>query len=115
MKGLEPLKGISVSDSRVEADCNCLLQIFALSTLLVFKIPFFLSVLIPNAPFVRDFTNDQNFFVLSFFSRTAGIRTFRLKREDVVNKLNMFQICISNDLLNMCSEPFVMVLNVRAA
>ena len=112
MKRLEPLKGISVSDSRVKADCNCPLQIFALSTVLVFKIPFFLSVLIPNAPFVGDFTNDQNFFVFSFFSRTAGIRTFRLKREDVVN---MFQICISNDLLNMCSEPFVMVLNVRAA
>ena len=23
--------------------------------------------------------------------------------------------CISDDLLNMCSEPFVIVLNVRAA
>ena len=27
----------------------------------------------------------------------------------------MLPICISNALLNMCSEPFVMVLNVRAA
>ena len=52
------------------------------------------------------------FFCLFIFSRTAVIRTFRLKRENIGN---MFPICISDDLLNMCSEPFLMVLNVRAA
>ena len=48
-------------------------------------------------------------FCLFIFSRAVGIRTFRLKREYIGN------ICISDELLNMCSEPFVMVLNVRAA
>ena len=33
----------------------------------VFKIPFSLTVLIPNASFLNDFTNDQNFFAFSFF------------------------------------------------
>ena len=75
----------------------------------VFKISFSLSELISNASFLRDFTNDQNLFAFSFFSRAAGIRTFRLKRDYVEN---MFQICISDDLLNMCSEPFVMVLRL---
>ena len=53
-------------------------------------------------------------FLPFIFSRAAGIRTFRLKREYIGN---MFPICISDYmyLLNMCSEPFVMVLNVRAA
>ena len=51
-------------------------------------------------------------FLPFIFSRAAGIRTFRLKREYIGN---MFPICISDDLLNMCSEQFVMVLNVRAA
>ena len=54
----------------------------------------------------------KTFLPFHFFSRSAGIRTFRLKRKDVGN---MFPICISNDLLNMCSEPCVMVLNVWAA
>ena len=44
-----------------------------------------------------------------FFSRAAVIRTFRLKREYIGI---MFPICISDYLLNMCSEPFVMVLTV---
>ena len=100
MKGLVPLEGISASDSRVKADWNCLLQIFALSRVSVFKILFSLRVLIPNASFLRDFTNDQNFFCLFIFSRAAGIRTFRLKRENIGN---MFPICISDDLLNLCS------------
>ena len=51
-------------------------------------------------------------FCLFIFSRAVGIRAFRLKREYIGN---IFPICISDDLLNMCSEPFVMVLNVRAA
>ena len=68
-----------------------------------------------NASFLRDLTNDQNFFAFSFFrgqSGTIGISAIRIKREDFGN---MFPICISDDLLNMCSEPFVMALNVRAA
>ena len=68
VKGLVPLEGISSSDSRVKADRNCLLQIVALSRVSVFKIPFSLSVLIPNASFLRDFTNDQNFFAFSFIN-----------------------------------------------
>ena len=47
-------EGISVSDSRVKADSNYLLQILALSRVSVFKIPFSLSELIPNALFLRD-------------------------------------------------------------
>ena len=112
VNGLVPFEGISVSDSRVKADSNCLLQILALSRVSVFKIPFSLSELIPNASFLRDLTNDQNFFVFSFFSGTIGISAFRIKREDIGN---MLPICISDDLLNMCSEPFVMALDVRAA
>ena len=72
MKGLVPLEGISVSDSRVKADWNCLLQIFALSRVSVFRIPFSLRMLIPNASFLRDFTNDQNFFAFSFFLGLPG-------------------------------------------
>ena len=33
---------------------------------------FSLSVLIPNASFLRDFTNDQNFFAFSFFLGLSG-------------------------------------------
>ena len=51
-------------------------------------------------------------FLPFHFYRAAGFRTFCLKREYIGN---MFPMCISDDLLNMCSEPFVMVLNVRAA
>ena len=67
-----PLEGISVSDSRVKADSNCLLQILALSRVSVFKIPFSLSELIPNTSFLRDLTNDQNFFAFSFFPGQSG-------------------------------------------
>ena len=50
-------------------------------------------------------------FRLLIFSGTIGISAIRIKREDIGN---MLPICISDDLLNMCSEPFVMALNVRA-
>ena len=70
--GLVPFEGISVSDSRVKADSNCLLQILALSRVSVFKIPFSLSELIPNVSFLRDLTNDQNFFAFSFFRGQMG-------------------------------------------
>ena len=46
-------------------------------------------------------------FSPSHFSGAIGIRVFRLKREDIEN---VFPICIPNDLLNMCSEPFVSAL-----
>ena len=70
VKGLEPCEGISVSDSVVKADC--LLQIFALSRVSGFKIPFSRSVLIPNASFLRDFTNDQSVFAFSIFLGLRG-------------------------------------------
>ena len=72
MNGLVHLEKISVSYSRVKADINCLLQIFALSRVSVFRIPFSLSVVIPNASFLRDFTKNQNFFTLSFFLGQSG-------------------------------------------
>ena len=50
-------------------------------------------------------------FCLFIFSGTIGIRVIIFKGEDIGN---MLQVCNSNALLNMCSEPFVMVLNVRA-
>ena len=64
--------------------------------------------------FLRDLTNDQNFFTFSFFSWAIGISVFRTRKEKVL-EICQFPICISNDLLNMCSESFVMVLNGRAA
>ena len=48
MNGLVPFEGLSVSDSRMKSDTNCLLQILALSVVSVFKIPFSLSEVIPN-------------------------------------------------------------------
>ena len=72
LNGLVPLHGISKSDSRVKADSNCLLHMFALSKVSVFKIPFSLSAVIPNASFLRDLTNDQNFFTFSFFLGQSG-------------------------------------------
>ena len=65
-----PFEGISVSDSRVKADSNCLLQILALSRVSVFKIPFSLSELIPNASFLRDLTNDHRY--VQFFLKALG-------------------------------------------
>ena len=67
-----PFERISVSDSLVKADSNCLLQILALSRVSVFKIPFSLSELISNASFLRDLTIDQNFFAFSFFRGQSG-------------------------------------------
>ena len=107
-----PLHWISESDLRLKADSNCLLQMFALSRVSVFKIPFSLSEVIPNASFLRDLTNDQNFFTFSFLFRAVGIRVIRFKREYFGN---MLPICVSYGLLNVCYEPFVMALNVRAA
>ena len=95
----------------MKADSNCLLQILDLSRVSGFKIPFSLSEVIPNASFLRDFTNDQNFFSFSFLE-TIGISGIRIKREDMGK---MLPICISDDLLNMCSEPFVTALDVRDA
>ena len=86
VNGLVPLEGISVSNSRVKADCNCLLQIFALSRVTVFRIPFSLSVVIPNASFLRDFTSDQNFFTFSFFLEQS-------RSEFSVSKEKIFELC----------------------
>ena len=46
------------------------------------------------------------------FSRAIGIIVISFKGEDIGN---MFPICISECFLYMCSEPFVMVLNVRTS
>ena len=61
-------------------------QRFALSRVSVFKIPFFLSEFIPNASFLRDFTNDQNFFSFSLFLGLPGSRLS-------VSKENILEIC----------------------
>ena len=89
------------SDSRMKAGSYCLLQMFALSRVSVFKIPFSLSEVIPNASFLKDLTNDQNFFTFSFFSGAVGIRVIHFKREYIGN---MLPVCVSYGLSNMCSE-----------
>ena len=59
--GLAPFEGGSESSSRVKADWNCLLQMLAFSLESVLRIPFALSDVIPNASFLSDLINDQNF------------------------------------------------------
>ena len=76
----------------------------------VFRIPFSLSVVILNASFLRDFTNYQNVFTFSFFLGQSG-SGFSVSKEKILEIC--FQ-CTPNNFLNMCSEPFVMALNVRA-
>ena len=51
-------------------------------------------------------------FSPSHFLGTIGISAICIKRDDIGN---MLPISISDDLLNMCSEPFVMAFDVRAA
>ena len=51
-------------------------------------------------------------FSPSHFLEAIGISGIRIKREDIGK---MLPICISDDLLNMCSEPFVTALGVRDA
>ena len=46
---------------QMKEDLNCRLQISAF-LVSVFRIPFSLSDVIPNASFFNDLTNDQNFF-----------------------------------------------------
>ena len=84
----------------------------ALSSMLVFKIPFFPKRGDPKRVFLEGLKNDRKIFNFLFLSGTIENRIFCLKREDVGI---MFPICITNDLLNMCFEPLVMALNVRAA
>ena len=62
---LAPLEGGSESSSRVKDDRNYLLHILAFSFVSVLRITFSLSDAIPNASFLRDLTNDQNFFIFS--------------------------------------------------
>ena len=52
------------------------------------------------------------FFFFGGGGGTIGISVIRLKREDFGI---MFPIWISNDLLNTCTESFLMTLDVRAA
>ena len=59
---------------------------FALSKVSVFKIPFSLSEVIPYVSFLRDLTNDQNFFTFSFFLGQSGSVLS-------VSKENILEIC----------------------
>ena len=70
----------------MKTDSNCLLQMFALSKVSVFNIPFSLSEVIPNASFLRDLTNDQNFFTFSVFLGQSGSGLS-------VSKENILEIC----------------------
>ena len=60
---LAPFEGGPEFASRVKAAWNCRLQISAFSLPSVFRIPFSLSDVIPNASFFSDLTNDQNFLI----------------------------------------------------
>ena len=64
--GLAPIEGGSEFASRVKADWNCQLKNSAFSLVSVFRIPFSLSDVIPNASFFNDLTNDQNFLAFQF-------------------------------------------------
>ena len=72
--GLAPFEGRSESASRVNADWNCRLQKSAFSLVSVFRIPFSLSGMIPNASVFNDLIIDQNFliFPLLFESGSEG-------------------------------------------
>ena len=61
--GLAPLEGGLESPSRVKVDWNCLLHILAFSFITFFKNSVSLSDVIPNVSFLKDLTNDQNFFL----------------------------------------------------
>ena len=61
--GLAPFEGGSESDSRVNADWSCRLQISAFSLVSVLRILFSLSDVILDVSFFSDLTNDQNFLI----------------------------------------------------
>ena len=62
---LAPFEGGSESPSHVKADWNCRLQMSAFSFTSVLRILFSLSDVIPNASFLRDLIDDQNFLIFS--------------------------------------------------
>ena len=67
VNGLVSLHGSSELDSRVKADSNCLLQMFALSRVSVFKIPFSQSDVISNMSFSRTSQMTKTFSPAHFF------------------------------------------------
>ena len=79
------------------------------SFVFILRIPFSLSDLIPNASFLRNLINDQNFFNL-FRLRSVVIWAVVLKHKYIGN---VFPIGISKYLLYICSEPLVMNLDIR--
>ena len=99
--GLAPFEDGSEPSSRVKADWNCLLQMFPFSLESVLRIPFSLSGVIPNASFLSDLINDQNFLIFSGF----GVSGSKLSFSNVIG--------ISQYLLNRCSEPLVMDIDIR--
>ena len=66
---------------------TCLLQIVALSTVSVLRIPFSPREVIPYASFLREFTNEQNFFI---FLRAVGISVFRFEGEGIENVFPLY-------------------------
>ena len=75
--GLAPFEGKSESASRVKADWNCPLQISAFTLVSVFRIPFSLSDVIPNASFFNDLTNDQSFLIFPLLFEFEFKSTFQ--------------------------------------
>ena len=65
---LAPFEGVgSKFLLRVKVDWNSQLHISTFTLVSVFKNPFSLSDVIPNASFFSDLTNDQNFFILLIY------------------------------------------------
>ena len=73
---IAPFEGGSDSASRVKADWNCQLQISTFSLVSVFRIPFTLSDVIPNASFFNDLTNYQNFLIFPLLLESGSERSF---------------------------------------
>ena len=104
MNGRVPLEGISLSDPHVKAITNiCLIKGVS------FQDSIFSECSDPNVSFLSNLANNQSFFAFSRFWGQLG------SGSSVSNDTFMFPICVPNDILNICSEPFVMDLNVKAA
>ena len=99
--GLAPFEGGSESPPRVKADWNCLLQKSAFP-LHQSRIPISLSDLIPNASFLRDLINDQNFVIFSGLGVLGSELSFSnvniLEKYFQYAYLNTFCTCALNRL-----------------
>ena len=102
---LAPFEGGSESSSRVKADWNCLLQMLAFSLESVLRISFSLG----DVVFFKWFDKWPKLFNL-FRLRSVGIWSIIFEHKYIGN---VFPIGISQYLLNICSEPLVMNLDIR--